>query len=103
MALNTQRMIALTDDTVNSRGRRKYDPEFKKEAVRLSEEPGKTVIEVAETLGIARELLYRWRREHRLNQGLAHAGTGWGALTARERKIRNLEQWILDAQSGRDV
>jgi len=33
-------------------GRRKYDPEFKRNAVRLSEESGRTVPEVAENLGV---------------------------------------------------
>jgi len=32
--------------------RRKYDPDFKRNAVRLSEEPGRTATEVAEHLGI---------------------------------------------------
>ena len=42
--------------------RRKYDSDFKRNAVLLSEEPGRTVSEVAENLGVNRELIYRWRR-----------------------------------------
>ena len=38
--------------------RRKYDSDFKRNAVLLSEEPGRTVSEVAENLGVNRELLY---------------------------------------------
>ncbi|PKN23560.1 MAG: hypothetical protein CVU68_00635 [Deltaproteobacteria bacterium HGW-Deltaproteobacteria-3] len=37
--------------------RRKYDPDFKRNAVRLSEEPGRTATEVAEHLGITKDLL----------------------------------------------
>ena len=33
--------------------RRKYDPEFKKQAVLLSAEPGRSVEEVAENLGVS--------------------------------------------------
>ena len=33
--------------------RRKYDPDFKRNAVRLTDEPGRTVIEVADNLGIS--------------------------------------------------
>ena len=33
--------------------RRKYDPEFKKQAVLLSAEPGRSVNEVADNLGVS--------------------------------------------------
>ena len=44
--------------------RRKYDREFKLQAVKLSFESGKTVKEVAEDLGICAGNLIRWRREY---------------------------------------
>jgi transposase/putative transposase len=53
------------------RQRRKYDSDFKRNAVQLTEEPGRTVPGVAEKLGIAKDLLYKWRREYRTKQGLA--------------------------------
>jgi transposase-like protein len=37
--------------------RRKYDSDFKRNAVLLSEEPGRTVPEVAENLGINSDLI----------------------------------------------
>lgn len=43
--------------------RRKYDPEFKREAVRLAEESEKSAAQVARDLGIHRNLLYKWRKE----------------------------------------
>ena len=52
--------------------RRKYDPEFKKNAVLLSEEPGRSVQDVAEKLGIHPELIYRWRRQMCDRGELAH-------------------------------
>jgi len=45
--------------------RRRYDPEFKRNAVRLSEEAGRTIREVAENLGIGSALIYRWRQQER--------------------------------------
>jgi len=45
--------------------KRKYDPEFKKQAVLLTAEPGRSVREVAENLGVSCELIYRWRRQMR--------------------------------------
>jgi len=40
--------------------RRNYDPEFKKQAVLQSAEPGRSVKEVAENLGVSSNLIYRW-------------------------------------------
>ncbi len=83
--------------------RRKYDPDFKRNAVLLSEDPGRTVSEVAENLGIAKDLLYRWRREHRAREGLAFPGHGREALTSQEQKIRELEKKLKDAEMERDI
>lgn len=41
--------------------RRKYDEEFKNEAVRLVITGNRTVPEVARSLGISENLLYRWK------------------------------------------
>ena len=41
--------------------RRKYDVEFKKNAVKLSYASPKTIKEVADDLGISESMLYRWR------------------------------------------
>ncbi len=42
--------------------RRKYDKEFKKNAVKLSYASTKSVSEVAEDLGISSGILFRWRK-----------------------------------------
>lgn len=39
--------------------RRKYDQDFKRNAVLLAAAPGRTVADVAEKLGINKDLLYR--------------------------------------------
>ena len=44
--------------------RRRYDEEFKRRAVRLSYGSERTIAETAESLGIHRSLLTRWRREY---------------------------------------
>lgn len=47
-----------------SNSRQKFDEEFKKNAVRLSYASSKTVQEVADNLGIAVSMLYRWRKRY---------------------------------------
>ncbi len=43
--------------------RRKYDAEFKAEAVRLTYQPGRTVAGVARDLGLNESVLWRWRQK----------------------------------------
>ena len=83
--------------------RRKYDSDFKRNAVLLSEDPGRTVSEVAENLGIASDLLYRWRREYWAKESLAFPGHGREGLTAQEQKIRELEKKLKDVEMERDI
>ncbi len=83
--------------------RRKYDSDFKRSAVQLSEEPDRTVADVAENLGIGKDILYRWRREQRAQEGLAFPGHGREALTSQQQKIRDLEKRLKDAEMERDI
>ena len=56
--------------------RRKYDPDFKRNAVQLSDEPGRTVASVADNLGIGKDILYRWRREQHGKESLDLSAAG---------------------------
>ena len=44
--------------------RKKYDEEFKKNAVKLSYASPKPVKEIAANLGVTEGILYRWRRRY---------------------------------------
>ena len=44
--------------------RRKFDEEFKKDAVKLSYASPKPIKEIATNLGITESMLYRWRRRY---------------------------------------
>jgi len=46
------------------RGRRRYDKQFKEDAVQLLMGSGKTIKEVAEGLGVERSCLGVWRRDY---------------------------------------
>jgi len=84
--------------------RRKYDRDFKRNTVLLCAEPGRTVAEVAENLGISKDLLYRWRREYHLSNGkLAFPGNGNEALTEEQKRIRELEKELRETQMERDI
>jgi transposase len=44
--------------------RKQYDDEFKKRAVRLSHDPGRTVQSVMDDLEVGNSMLYRWRKTY---------------------------------------
>lgn len=83
--------------------RREYDSDFKRNAVRLTEESGQTIVEIAENLGIGKDLLYRWRREQRAQNELAFPGKGREGLSIQQQRIRDLEKKLKDAEMERDI
>lgn len=62
--------------------RRVYTAEFKREAVRLSEQADFSVAQVAQELGVSDYSLYKWRKQAKAGGELAFPGNGKVALTA---------------------
>jgi transposase len=85
--------------TVNSR--RKYDREFKLEAVRLITDGGRRVAEVAQSLGIHENLLYNWRRKYL--DDTVHAFPGKGHLKPEDEELRRLKKELTDVKEERDI
>ena len=72
--------------------RRRYTREFKLEAVRLSQQPGVTLTELAKELGIRSEMLYRWRKE--ATEDSAQAFPGQGSLKERDQELEKLRKQV---------
>jgi transposase len=79
-----------------TRGSKKYDKDFKVEAVRLVMDGGRTVSSVADGLGISDTALYRWISEYKQDQG--HAFPGSGNLKPDDEEIRRMKRLIADLQ-----
>ena len=83
--------------------RRVYSEEFKKNAVGHSLTLEKTVVEVAQDLGISYSNLNRWRAQYRKNGELAFPGNGKQRLTPQEEEIRRLKKELYDVRQERDI
>lgn len=81
--------------------RRKYDAEFKREAVRLTEQGGKSVVEVAQDLGVPENQLYRWRRAMALDGAAAFPGKG--RMKPMEEENRRLKRELAGVAEERDI
>jgi transposase len=80
--------------------RQQYPPEFKLEAVRLSNEGTRTVAAVAADLGIAANQLHRWRRQHA--QSGVHAFPGNGKVSSQDEELHHLRQELRRVTEERD-
>jgi len=81
--------------------RRKYDREFKVEAVKLVTGGGRAVAEVARNLGIHENLLYKWREKY--SEDMAHAFPGKGRLKPAEEELRRTKRELANVTQERDI
>lgn len=81
--------------------RRQFDDEFKREAVRLTTEPGRSLASVARDLGISDTNLWRWRKQ--LVQSCDAAFPGTGHVSADEEELRRLRRKLADVTEERDI
>lgn len=80
---------------------RKYDLEFKINAVRLATEQGLTVKQVSQDLGVGLSTLERWITEHRKHGAAAFPGKGH--LRPDDNKLRTLERENEILRRERDI
>jgi len=75
---------------MGNRKYRFYDPEFKKEAVRLFLKKEKSTSQLAKDLGISAWALYQWRDEYQ--KDLDSAFPGKGHLKPEDEEMRQLQR-----------
>ena len=84
-----------------ARSRRKYTREFKLEALKLVLEEGRSVTDVARSLGIDRSLLQRWKSEFKDDGAVAFPGEG--RQKPEDEEIARLKRELSQAQRERDI
>jgi len=85
----------------DKRQRRKFDREFKMEAVRLVTEEGRAVSEIARNLGIHENLLHRWKKLYLEDETYAFPGKGY--LKPHDEELRRLKRELADVKEERDI
>lgn len=83
--------------------RKTYTAEFKREAVRLSQQPDASVVQIAEELGVSDHTLYKWRKQAEALGDLACPGNGHVALTAEQRENQRLRKELERVKQERDI
>jgi len=78
--------------------RRKFSPEFKREAVQLAIQPSVTLREVARDVGVGEGMLGRWRREFAEAGGQTFLGYG----NARDEEVAQLKRELARTKKERD-
>ena len=81
--------------------RAKHSAEYKQEALRRVVDGKESIASVADSLGLARETLYRWMREYRANPIESFRGNG--KLTSQDEEIRQLRRENMRLQEERDI
>ena len=88
---------------MKTNSRRKYDSDFKRNAVKLCEDRNRTVPEVANNLGINSDLIYRWRKDLCEKGAIAFPGNGIPALTDEQKRIKELQKQLRNTEMERDI
>lgn len=80
-------------------GRRGYPPEFRRKVLDLIE-AGRSVADVAGDLGISDQSIYTWRRQDRIDRGLAPglSSNEKAELATAKRRIVELETELAAAR-----
>jgi len=74
------------------KGRRKFDEQYKREAVRFLEETGRPLRDVATELGVSEQALSRWRQTYGDGTGEALSPSEAAELRRLRREVEILRQ-----------
>ena len=80
-----------------------YTKEFKTQAVQLATQPGMSVNQAAQDLGIPTQTLNTWVRHSKRTDRPAFTGRGVPALTEQEKRIKDLERENAVLRQEREI
>ena len=82
--------------------RNKYDEEFKQRAVRMSYSSERPITDVAESLGVTSNMIYRWRKKYTPDGEKTQLAQQQDELSKLHKRIAELEEenYILKKASA---
>ena len=82
--------------------RKKYDEEFKQRAVRMSYSSERPITDVAESLGVTSNMIYRWRKKYTPDGEKTQLAQQQEELSKLHKRIAELEEenYILKKASA---
>ncbi len=80
---------------------KRYDKEFKMEAVQLASEAGNTQAKIERDLGIGKGVISRWKRQ--FSQDGEDAFPGKGRLKPHDQENRDLKRAVKRLRRERDI
>lgn len=85
-----------------STNRKKYDEDFKKRAVRMSYSSERGITEIAESLGVTSNMIYRWRKKFTPEGEKTQLAQQQGDMNELRSRIAELEEenYILKKASA---
>lgn len=86
---------------VTERTRKKYERQFKIDAVSMVVNGERTVASVARDLGLDPNVLHRWKRE--LSSEKSEAFPGKGRLGPQEEELRRLRRELAQAKEDSEI
>lgn len=82
--------------------RRTFSKDYKIAAIHLARERGSST-KAAQELGIANQLISRWKREFSSKGETSFSGNGNAILTDQEKLIRDLQKQVKDLELDRKI
>lgn len=81
--------------------RRRFDKQFKLDALKMASQSDRSLASIARDLGIHANLLYRWREEFEVDSGNAFPGKG--KLKPEDEEFRKLRREVETLREERDI
>ena len=83
--------------------RKQYTEAFRREAVRLADQPGRTATDVAQELGIHVGQIYNWRTQfNKLSKHQFTVADGTNHAKTESAEVRRLKKRVAELEQERD-
>jgi len=95
--------MSTPENATNKRRHKKYDEEFKKQAVEMWMKGGKRAEQIAEELGIRYWDLYKWKKKYHPSLPMGGKGSEPPTIEGLQRKLAQMERELVRVKTQREI